>query len=372
MINNKRVIRAFLSILWVGFFLSLLLPDQRFSPFENRMLTQFPKISLKELSNGNLGRDFENYVADQFPLRDRWVALKANLELASGKTENNGIIFGKDGFLFEKYEHPALGLIDENIESIRKLSDLGVKVFLLLVPNSVAVHTDKLPLYAPIYPQLSILDHVRQEMLGRVHFIDVYNTLYKNKDYYIFFKTDHHWTSRGAYFGYSQFIEEVSKQPIPIENFSIITISDSFFGTYYSKARHYRKTGDLLELFVPKSTVEVLVDYKDSNRQTDSLYEFDNLTQKDQYTVFLDGNHALLTITTSLVNEGELLVIKDSYAHVLIPFLVYHYSKIHVIDPRYYNLSIREYIKENALEEVLVLFGVSSLSSYTDITKLKH
>ncbi len=218
----------------------------------------------------------------------------------------------------------------------------------------------------------NVLDYIEDKTKDNLNFVNVYNSLLENKSDYIFFQTDHHWTARGAYYGYKRFLEMEGTKPISIDDFNIETVSDSFYGTYYSKARQNRKIGDRIEIFRPKNNSNIVVDYKDEGRKTDSLYELNRLKEKDKYTVFLDGNHALLTITTDVDNDKELLVIKDSFAHAMLPFLTNHYKTIHVIDPRYYNLSINEYITENNIDTILVLYNLSNFTTDTTISKLKR
>ena len=370
--KNKITIVVFCSIIYIGLILNLILPSRKFSPLENRMLQQMPSISWDALVSGKLHDEMEKYVADQFFGRDFWISLKSNIEIGIGKKENNGIYFGKDGFLLEKFEKPSEEIINNNIDSIIQFANNSAQdVFLMVVPNSVAIYNDKLPKYASVYSQKNLLDNIKDRTQNSLKFVNVYDSLFENKEDYVFFQTDHHWTARGAYYGYKNFLEMEGTEPLSINDFNIEVVSNSFFGTYYSKARQDRKIGDSIEIFKPKNAPNVIVDYKDEGRQTDSVYEFSRLEEKDKYTVFLDGNHALLTITTDIGSDKELLVIKDSFAHSMIPFLTNHYKTIHVIDPRYYNLSINEYISENNIDTVLVLYNLSNFASDTTISKIK-
>lgn len=371
--RNKLTITVFCSIIYIGLIFNLILPSNDFSPFENRLLQQMPNISWKAILSGKFRSEMEAYASDQFVARDFWIGLKSNIEILVGKKENNGIYFGKDGFLLEKFEKPSEEILNNNINSIVQLSKNSSKnVFLMIVPNSVAVYSDKLPNYATTYSQKDVLDYIEDKIKDSAKFINIYNTLLENKSNNIYFQTDHHWTARGAYYGYKGFLEAEGIKPISIENFNIETVSNNFFGTYYSKAIQNRKTGDRIELFKPQNPPRIVVDYKDEERKTDSLYELNHLKEKDKYAVFLDGNHALLTITTNVDNNRELLVIKDSFAHAMIPFLTNHYKTIHVIDPRYYNLSVTEYIAENNIDTILVLYNLSNFATDTSISRLNR
>ncbi len=150
--RNKLTITVFCSIVYIGLIFNLVLPSRSFSPFENRMLQQMPSITWKALVSGQLRNEMENYAADQFAARDFWIGLKSNIEIWIGKKENNQIYFGKDGFLLEKFEKPSNEIINNNINSIIQLAKSSPKnVFLMLVPNSVAIYNDKLPKCIRLY-----------------------------------------------------------------------------------------------------------------------------------------------------------------------------------------------------------------------------
>ncbi|NLK21227.1 MAG: hypothetical protein GX308_03920 [Epulopiscium sp.] len=370
--KDKLTIGIFCGIIYMGLIFNLILPNRRFSTFENRMLQQRPKITRKALISGKLRDEVEDYVADQFVARDFWIDLKSKIEISIGKNENNGIYFGKDGFLLEKFERPSEEILDKNIESILQFSKKSFKdILLLLVPNSVAIYKDKLPNYAAPYPQEKILEYIEGRTKDSLKFVDVYDSLLENKKDYIFYKTDHHWTTEGAYYGYRSFMETEGLTPIPLEDFNKEAVSSNFFGSYYSKARQSRKTGDTIEIFTPENPVKTIVDYKDENKKTHSIYELNHLEEKDKYAMFLDGNHGLLTITTDIDSDKNLLIIKDSFANGMIPFLTSHYKTIHVIDPRYYNLSLEKYIKENHIDTILILYNVSGFTTDTSLSKIK-
>ena len=80
------------------------LPDRVYSEFENTKLQQKPKLTWESFFDSSYSTTYETYVNDQFPARDQWITLKAVAEIGLGKKENNNVIYGKDGYLFEKLQ----------------------------------------------------------------------------------------------------------------------------------------------------------------------------------------------------------------------------------------------------------------------------
>ncbi|WBW98214.1 DHHW family protein [Oceanirhabdus sp. W0125-5] len=362
--TSNRFITFMCSIIMLlGLIFHIIIPDRSFSELENRNLSGFPKFNLKNLFSGKFTEDFEDYIQDQFPFRDFWVGIKSDTERASLKMDNNNVYFGEDGFLLEKFKKPGENL-DKNINSINIFKDyLGdIPINFLLVPNSVKIYEDKLPKYAISYDQKKLMEYVNSMINNELNFINPMDYLLENKDEYLYFKTDHHWTMLGAYYGYTSFMESKGLEPINFEDFEIKTLTDSFYGTLYSKANNTHIAADEIQAFYHKTFEDIEISFNNKTESYDTYYFDDNLHKKDKYTVFLNGNNPQLKITTDNKNNKKIMVIKDSYAHCFIPFLSAHYEEIHVIDPRYYKVNLKEYVNENNINEVLFLYNVSNFT----------
>jgi hypothetical protein len=370
--SNKIVVAMFIAFLLSVNIASGFTTDKSFSEFENRMLSQFPRFTVQNFMSGRYTDKFEEYVTDQFPLRDTWVAIKSDLERLTFKTINNGIFFGEDGYLLEDYKKPG-GQLNDNINSINRFASKlpGVLTHFLMVPNSVKIYEDKLPPFASPYDQLVTFEEVSEGLSEDVDFIGVYDTLLGKKDEYIYYRTDHHWTMRGAFYAYETLADHLGIIPYEMDDFDSEIISDSFYGTFYSKANNAHISPDSIEIFKPKFEVHCEVNFLDSGKTSDSLYEYSYLSEKDKYSMFLDGNHSLIKINTDIKNGKKLVVFKDSYSHCFIPFLANHYEEVHVIDLRYYKLNVYEYIKENHINEALFLYNVTTFSDNENIEQLK-
>lgn len=369
--SNKTIVFLFVFFILFINILNIAVKDKKFSQIENRVLSQFPKMSFENLISGKFTNKFEDYMSDHFVFRNYWVGIKSDAERIMLKTKNNGIFFGQDGFLLEDYKKTDKQLF-LNIESLNTFVEElpSIKTHFLLVPNSIKIYEDKLPLFATPYNQLNTIEVVKETLSKSIDFIDVYTTLNNNKDDYIYYKTDHHWTMKGAFYAYETLSEHFDFTPYSIKYFKSEIVSNSFYGTFYSKALNNNIKPDSIEIFKPSLDISYKVHYKDNDILTDSLYEYSHLDKKDKYSLFLDGNHALTTISTNVNNNNKIVIFKDSYAHSFIPFLANHYKEIHIIDLRYYNLNIYEYVLENDIEEALFLYNVSSFSQYNNIESL--
>lgn len=360
-------------VVFLGMFslISIYMPDRSFSEEENRMLKQIPSFSWKELISGEFTSDFETYVTDQFPFRDSWVRIKSATELMLQRRDNNGVYFGKDGYLLQKPGRVDEELVKRNIDAINKFaSALGdVPVYFLFAPNAVQILGDKLPPYADT-DKYDTSDLVRKNLSLSVNFIDIYHVLMNQNREYIFYRTDHHWTSRGAYYAYCEAGKAMGFTALGMEDFNVERVTDSFYGTLYSKSGMKFIEPDSIELYKPLKEIYVRVEYMDTGTSSSSLYEIKHLDKKDKYSVFLDGNHALTRITTNAGTGRRLAILKDSYAHSLVPFLASHYDEIHMIDLRYFNLEVKEYIEQHDLKEVLLIYNALSFSEDSTIPKM--
>lgn len=356
-----------LSILISGFFVGIMLSDclsgdRLFSPNENRILAKKPELTIPSVMNKSYMQDYEAYVTDQFIWRDRWIMLKTSAELMLQKKNINGVYIGKDNYLIE--QHTTEDILAYNpqqkAEKLAALleqyeAELGRdRVKAMLVPTTDTILSEKLPLYAECFDQRTYLAEIAADTDG---LIDVADTLTAHRSEYIYYKTDHHWTTLGAYYAYIEWAKAMQFSAWEMEEFEIETISEDFYGTIYSKI-NMAKEADSIQRFLPKQSAAYQVYYDKEDEASDSLYEMKHLSTKNQYAVFLDDNHPLIRIHTDNTNGRHLLLIKDSYANCFVPFAVNHYETVCIIDMRYYRGNIEDIVTEYQITDMLVLYDV--------------
>lgn len=333
----------------------LVTADRLYSPTENRLLTERPEFSAEALFSGKYTKNYEDYVTDQFVSRDKWIAIKTYLDIASGKQEIGGVYLAKDGYLIEQHlpgDYPQ-ETVQKKLSMLAALvQDWNAKV--MLVPTADNILAEKLPANAPVWDQTAFLEYARAQ-LGDGAFIDAASILQKHATEDIYYRTDHHWTSLGAYYGYQAWVEAMGKVAYLYDVASMVQVSDDFLGTLHSKINISWRT-DSIYYFGQTARQPVSVTY-DFQTVKSSIYEESYLDTKNQYGFFLDDNHAFVEIDTGYETGKTLLVIKDSYANCFIPLLLPHYDTIYVLDPRYYNGRLSDLIGQYASGDVLVLYN---------------
>lgn len=349
-----------IAVLFASLLLTLFIPDKTFSPEENRVLQQKPVLTLDTIVSGEWMDDMETYLADQFPGRTFFVRTKASLDYLMGKRLLNGAYVGKDGRYFETTSKVDETQLQKNISYLQRFAQTTDFIF-LPVYSAYTVYPESLPAYAQVADEPALL-----ERFG-LPYIDILPALNAAKDENIFFTTDHHWTQDGAYIAYLAFCEEMDIEPVT--QFERIESAQPFYGSLFSKAPIFGAQPDAVSLYNIDREVSVVYDMDESSR-TDSLYNMEALAEKDQYVAFLGGNHAHVDITTDANTGKELIVLKDSFAHALVPFLANHYDRIIVLDLRYYNFPLTQLLQEMPEADVLVTYNVSWLAQDTNLAKL--
>lgn len=369
--NNKKSYyqaSAVIFILFIGIFVgaNLITKDKTYSETENRILATKPNFTIDRLLEGRFTSKFEDYVVDQFIGRDFFTNIKMSVDKLLGRNQANGVFLGKDGYLIEDFTAPNEEAVNQNLQAIDNFSKRykDVKQYMLISPTSVGILKDKLPYSAPVIDQESYLKSYKEKLPSSIKFVDTYETLNNHKDEYIFYKTDHHWTSLGAFYSYEKLAEDMGLKKKPDDYYNVQLVSNDFFGALSSKSGYDVKEGDKVQVYIPAKNEEyIVVNYVEEQEKSASLYSSEALEKKDNYEVFLKGNHPLVKIKTSAKNDKTLLIFKDSYANSFIPFLTNDFSKIIVVDPRYYYEDIDKLMEQENVNEVLYLYNANTFFS---------
>lgn len=345
-------------------------PKDDFSPRENRMLATMPRLSAESLINGEFSKGFSSFCADRFPLRTAWLTLNSSFELGLGKLEAGGVMLGADQNLIKRLEYGDLGKLEDNLRAIDSLcqyaeSKGGEGVF-FCAPRSV----DVLESYCPPFFDPEKSGEVWKRVKSAVTVTDELRARADSGEY-VFYKTDHHWTTLGAYYAYRQLGEQLGFDPYPLSDFTAEAVCEDFLGTSYSSS---------LMPFVSQDTITAYRYEGDGNiRVTDaltekslSLYHRDALKGSSKYDFFLGGNRALLRIESK--DKPRLILVKDSFANSLIPFLARHFN-IDAVDPRYlrepFDAVFTRLCDSADSPRVLILFGIDTLTADVGLVNLQ-
>lgn len=373
--NDSRFITAlFCGFLAVVATANALTPDKSFSELENRSLAQKPALTLQGLLSGSFMSDYESYVTDQFPGRDGWTAAKAAAELAAGKQENNGVYVCADSTLITRFDTPDAERVSKNIGYVNQFAEIAsVPVYFGLIPGAATVWADRLPQGAPNYDQKQVID-LAARSASAARSADLYTPLMDHSGEEIFYRTDHHWTSLGAYYGYTGVAQALGLAAVPLTDYVKTTVSTQFYGTVFSSSGVRWVRPDAIDTYVPEDSITVTsYTYDARGNRVEvprQLYDEGFLSKKDKYGMFLGGQQALGVVRTGHADQPKLLLIRDSYSDALVPFLTPHFSEIHLIDLRYYKQSAAQYIRDNGIDAALVLYSVPNFVSETNLVWL--
>lgn len=370
--GQKTFIALFIGTLCLGLVAFCFWPKRAFSVEENRTLQQAPEWKADALTSGIWMKEFEDFIADQFPLRDGWTSMKSTLQKWSGQRENNGVYFGKDGYLLVKAEPTHTENLQQNAQAIRQFAQkIHKPVYVMPVPSATWVMADWLPAFAPEPDQREQQQIFARMLTDQTPLIDVFPLLRAHADQGLYYRTDHHWNEKGAYWGYSQLVQALGQTPLQATDFVYQTVSNQFLGTSYSKAKDAQARPDAVVRMTPASSASISMTVLDDGSQRDSLFWPEKLEEKDQYTYYLGGNHAAVVTHNPRGNGQRLLLIKDSYAHILAPYLAVQYSEVHLIDLRYYHAPLSAYVEQQEIDQVAVVCRMQSLNEETSFSVLR-
>ena len=356
-----RMLKVFGVLLVLLVLANFIKRDQEFSDEENRMLTQRPKLTWESLMNGDYMTDYESYVSDQFVARNQWITLKLYQDMLLGKKESNGVYLGKDGYLIEKPDEPDWESIERNTAQIAALAERypDIPTYTCFVPNAYNILSNRLPAQAPVRDQEEDLGRIRGMLGSSVRDISVDDALREHADEEIYYRTDHHWTSLGAYYAFGTVAEAMGIQNVETD-YNIHTVASDFQGTLASKSG-YHGSEDLVQIYEAANLEpEYVVTYVESNEKSTSIYKSECLNEKDKYTVFFGGNHARVDIATTQPERRNLLVFKDSYANCFMQFLLPYYQNIIMVDARYFYDNVDSLIQNYAITDILFLYNVNT------------
>lgn len=357
---------------------SMAKPSNGFSETENRVLAQRPQIQTETILNGRFETDYEEYLTDQFPLRDDWIGLKTSIERLLLQTESKDIYFADDNYLIEKHTGTFTSRMAQNNISVlaefaRRYEDQFASGHLsvLIIPNAVEILKEKLPPFAAPGGESDYLNTLKEALPDGVWF-DAAQVLRSHETEELYYRTDHHWKTLAAFYVYQAWADKQGYTFPELADYEIQTVTDSFEGTIQSKLG-IKTAGDTIELFFPKHAISYTVEKESSIGY--SIYDYDALDRKDKYAVYFGGNQPFLQIhadNRETQSERKILVIKDSYANCFIPFMLEEFQQIDVLDLRYTNEKLSTLIAEGGYTDLLVLYNAAGFAEDLSITKLTN
>ena len=347
--------------------LNVLHRDRDVSESENRKLAQRPKFSMSAVLDGSYFSGITAWYNDQFIGRDGWITMNLGGQKLIGRRESGDVYLGRKGYLLKKPVEMNAEAVDPKTEAIRAFAAAypDVRMYFALAPDAATILTDKVPRNAPLPDQLGQIQKIYTR-LGTVTPLDITTTLQRHKNEYIYYKTDHHWTSLGARYAFEAMALDMDISAV--SDYDVYTVSTTFRGTQSSESGD-RSSKDSVDVYVPKDTdVRYMVSYPSTQEKSASMYKRECLNVKDHYTVFFGGNYPMVEISTTANTGRNLMMFKDSYANCFIQFLTPYFDNIIMIDPRYYYDDLTSVVTTQGITDILFLYSADTFMTDTSLT----
>ncbi len=369
----------FLAFIYILSALFIVMPKSEYSSNEKRYLEKFPETNFETIANGKFESGFETYLADHFPFRNAWVGINAYYNYSIGNNGNDGVYVCKDNYLINEPVSED-NRIEINAQAIADFSkNVDVPVTVAIAPSTGYVMNNVLPAVHNSYNDDKYFETVISKLnkgKDKIGFVDLRKAFKKQADKgtQLYYRTDHHWTTEGAYLGYTKLCKELGIKATPKDKFDVKTYKD-FCGTTYSTSGFWLTPADNIQVWNNKSNSEknitVTITEGDEVDTYHNLYFLNHLKEDDKYPVFLDGNHAIVNIENKNVKDGKVLIIKDSFCHSMAPFLADNFNTVTMVDMRYYKNSISDMVKESNYDKVLFVYGIDNLATDSDLVWIK-
>ena len=351
---------------------NLVWPKRDMIELENRKAAQFPAFSVEALLDGRWQSGFARWMQDQFLLRDAWInTQRAADEIVFQKAEEGGILLGKDQWMFTKLFTIDDATRQQTAKNVQAVAEFAArypgKVTFLLAPSASVIYPEALPAGAPMADENALLDDIFAQVGESAAVIDLREPFTARRDEYLYFKTDHHWTTNGAYRAYEQFCALKGLTPFDRDAHEAVTVED-FQGTHYSATRLWNVENDTITYYpLPNQMTiyNITGEAQYDPMTTENLINADKFATRDKYAAFLDGNNGYSVIEGD--GEGSILVVKDSYANSFIPYLTANYEKIGVVDFRNFKYGLDSTIEREGYDEVLILYNFQTFIADTDL-----
>ena len=405
---------VFAAVLVILGFVSVVDKDKTVSESENRALAKRPKLTASAVFGGDFSVDFENYYSDNFPARDFFIKLNqplnklmtqfrfsddgdvvVDVNKSDGDFAGEGVDLGNvTDAMSEMKDNTAAVTPDEDatvkgtiilsgdrameiytysessakryVSTINSLAKSvpTAKVYSIIAPTSVEFYGTK-KYRSGEHSQHDAIKNVYSMLDPSVTAVDVYSPIMEKADEYIYFRTDHHWTARGAYYAYTAFCKAANTQAPPIASYSTHNI-DGFLGSLYRQTQSsaLKNNPDYVECFELLTQAENTV--YTSSAMNDGVKTYvvaKKVSGDNKYLAFISGDQPLEKITTGVTNGKKILVIKESFGNAFVPFLCNNYQEVYVVDPRKIDMNLPEFVKNNGIGEVLAVnycFGMSN------------
>ncbi len=401
---------VFVGLLSVGCITSLTMKHEAVSDMENRQLTKFPPFTDSTFRSGKYFKQIELYYADNFPLRNKWIAFassfksklgfqsseikiydpandaEANEKTDTVKNETAGPLpddgavgeVKKRVFVFKNRAFEmfggggAMGKSYANvINGYNRLRIPGLQVYNLIIP--VALEFEITEKYAKLQkPNRPAIEHIYNSLDSNIKKVWAIDEIRKHREEYIYFNTDHHWTSLGAYYAYRAFCETAGLTPVSLDTVASKT-KNSFLGSLYRLTRDpkLQNNPDSVRYYLFRDSLTFHIGSNKIGYWSKSKMYGEGVSGANSYSVFLQGDLPVVKMETQHKNGRKIALVKESYGNAFAPFLINNYEKVIVVDQRYYTGDFVAMLKAEGINELLFINNIFAAHTPFHIEKIK-
>jgi hypothetical protein len=404
-------VAIFCGLLLVGGIASLAMKKQSVSVMENRKLAAFPIYSDSLFWSGKYFKQIDEYYADNFPLRDNWISFADKFKNSIGFTSSEIKLYDptnsteanektdttkdkiSDGplkddgatgevkkrvFVFKNRAFEMFGggeamgkSYADVINNYNKILSPDIQIYNLIIP--VALEFEITEKYAKLQkPNRPAIENIYNTLDPNIKKVWAIDEIRKHRQEYIYFNTDHHWTSLGAYYAYKAFCETAGLTPVSLDTVAYKT-KPSFLGSLYRLTRDagLQNNPDSVRYYLFKDSVNFYVGSSKIGQWTKSKMYGEGASGPNSYSVFLQGDLPTVKMETQHKNGRKIAIVKESYGNAFAPYLINNYEKVIVVDQRYYTGDFIAMLKAEGINELLFINNIFAAHTPFHINKIK-
>ncbi|MBO4854417.1 MAG: hypothetical protein J5482_04710 [Oscillospiraceae bacterium] len=214
-------------------------------------------------------------------------------------------------------------------------------------------------------------------MMGEsVRFVPLYDALMRHRTEYVYYRTDHHWTGLGAYYAYRQFCQAKGIAPHELTDYAVKDFP-GFLGSFYNDTNSYpgmKDNPDTVTAYYPIAEAPMTVTDQKGNTTTfpSAICDESTAPAAYKYGAYIYGDNTFTVLRNQSLQDGSCcLVVKESFGNAFVPFLADHYQTVYVADYRYWSGSIKAFVRENGVQDVLFINNLSAVRNGYLIGKLQ-
>ncbi len=284
--------------------------------------------------------------------------------------DNGGIFEATDGNIISLYTwHEEEDYLD-NLSVITRFAEkCSLPVYAAIPPRKMDALVSSLPDTFPFEHSERLFSLAKNELENSsAHYVDLFSALKGKSEFagHLYFKTDHHWTHEGAFLAYEEIVKKMGKTPLDYESFEKTELLSVFRGSDFTK-KNDSLSSDVLTGAYPSGEWKLeQVSYpEDSGENTviSGFFDYPELKTNEPYAVYLGGNVPYVRITKEGEPRETLLVVRDSFASALAPFLACHFDLV-LIDPRFFPTGLEQVAEKENASAVLIVENMGSMTEH--------